>query len=29
MHMVGPDGAAGMAHFEHSIRGDYRPYGLG
>ena len=29
MHMVGPDGAAGMAHFEHSIRGEYRPYGLG
>ena len=27
--MVGPDGAAGMAHFEHSIRGEYRPYGLG
>jgi hypothetical protein len=29
MHMVGPDGAAGMAHFEHSIRGEYRPDGLG
>jgi hypothetical protein len=29
MHMVGPDGGAGMAHFEHSIRGVYRPYGLG
>ena len=29
MHMVGPDGTAGMAHFEHSIRGEYRPYGLG
>lgn len=28
MHMVGPDGVAGMAHVEHTIRGTYRPYGF-
>lgn len=28
MHMVGPDGAPGMAHLEHTLRGSYRPYGF-
>lgn len=28
MHLTGPGGAVGMAHFEHHIRGTYRPYGF-
>ena len=28
MHLVGPDGGAGMAHLEHTVRG-YKPYGFG
>lgn len=28
MHMVGPDGAPGMAHLEYTIRAPYRPYGF-
>lgn len=28
MRMTAADGGTGMAHFEHSIRGAYRPYGF-
>lgn len=28
MHMVGPDGAPGMAHLEYTIRPPYKPYGF-
>jgi hypothetical protein len=28
MHLEAADGSTGMAHFEHSIRGAYRPYGF-
>lgn len=27
--LTGPDGAVGMAHFEHTVMGRYRPYGFG
>jgi len=29
VRLTGPDGAAGMAHFEHTVMGPYRPYGFG